>query len=152
MSSWHAHIQLSLLLNSATSHTLYVFVCVCVCVCVCARARARACNCGSACARYQNQDLKHCTTIDKDIKLLKFWITIMCLVSRHDQYIVSAAVCKDAELQLSYVLTMVQNNSWILLYTICCNEDNKNNIKIKCPLVCFRYNNTVCKGHSNQHV
>jgi hypothetical protein len=40
----------------------------------------------------------------------------MYLVSRHDQYIVSAAVCKDADLQLSYILTMVQNNSWILLY------------------------------------
>jgi len=68
-------------------------------------------NHGSACAGYQNQATKHYTTIDKDIRLSKFWFTKMYLVSRHDQYIVSAAVCKDAELQLSYILTMVQNNS-----------------------------------------
>jgi hypothetical protein len=40
----------------------------------------------------------------------------MYLVRWQDQYIVSVAVCKDAELQLSYILTMVQNNSWIQLY------------------------------------
>jgi len=40
----------------------------------------------------------------------------MNLVSGNDQYVVSAAVCKDAELKLSYILTMVQINSWILLY------------------------------------
>jgi len=108
MSSWHEHRQLSLLLNSAISHTLCVFVCMCMCAC--------ERNCGSACARYQNRAPKHYTTIDKDIKLSKFWITIMYLVSRNDQYIVSADVCKDAELQLSYILAMVQNNSWILLY------------------------------------
>jgi len=74
-------------------------------------------------------------------------------VSRHDQYIVSAAVCKDADLQLSYILTMVQNNSWILLYNnFAASKTTEKNIKIKCPLVCSRYYNTACKGHSNQHV
>jgi len=72
MSSWHAHRQLSLVLNSVISHTLHM----CVCVHACARMCAR--NCGSACDRYQNQGPKHYTTIDKDIKLSKFWITIMC--------------------------------------------------------------------------
>lgn len=124
------------------------FVCLCMCVCMC--VPACECNCGSACARYQNQAAKHYTTTDKDIKLSKFWITIMYLVSRNDQYTVPAAVCKDAELQLSYILTILQNNSWILLYNNFATS-NRKNIKMKCPLVCFRYYNIVCKRHS-KHV
>jgi hypothetical protein len=58
----------------------------------------------------------------------------MYLVSRHDQYIVSAAACKDAELQLSYILTMVQNNSWILLYNnFPASKTTEKTLKLKAP-------------------
>jgi len=90
-------------------------VCACVRVRVRPHVRTQLWICMCQIPKSGLQTLHYNWQRYQTVEVLNYY-NVQYLVSRHDQYVLSAAVCKEAELKLSYFLTMVQNNSWILLY------------------------------------